>query len=124
MPQHVRACLILITLLVAWPARADEPRTIRWQPYVALLAGQTADVVSTHIAFSRGCVEGNAAYGSSMPSTAHLVATKVTIMAPIAIAMVVLQRHGHQQAATRIGYLAGGVGVGIAAWNLSLHCGS
>lgn len=121
----MKAGFILCSLLLLASASAhaqDRRQPIDWKPVIALGAGQAFDIWTTRDALRRGCVEGNAAvFGSSAPTTSALIGRKVAVMAPIAVASVVLQRTGHLKIARAIGYAGGGVGA--AAGIANLRCG-
>lgn len=115
--------VMCIAVILACAATVHaEP--LKLAPYLALGAGQAADVWSTRVALARGCVEGNGAYRAAAPSTARLVGTKLLLVGPVALTAAVLDRHGHHTFARVLGYAGGAVGGSIAAWNLSIRCGA
>lgn len=106
-----------LVLLCASSARAE----LRI-PVIALASGQTADVVTSSLAFSRGCIEANGLYGSR-PSVGRLMAVKALAVGPAIVAMWFAERSGHGRWATFLGFVGGGIGTGAAMSNAMQFCG-
>jgi hypothetical protein len=120
----MKVLFVLTMISLASVAQAQEKSKFDWKPYAALVAGQTADMVSTQAALNRGCAEGNARVYGAHPSSAKLIATKALSTAGIVGAMHLLHKVGWVKAEKVFGYVGGGVGAGTAAWNFSLNCRS
>ena len=117
---------VLGFLLIASLAQAEtiRDRSLHIEPFVFMAAGQTADVWITTKNLSQGCTEMNVgAFGSARPSVGRLVAVKALGVLPAVITTVLLQKSGHQKAAKWTGSIAGSIGFGAAAYNLTVHCG-
>lgn len=104
--------LSLVALLMASTVHAqDTPhRLANIAPYVAMISGNVADLVTTKNAFDRGAVEGNPLTGfSGQQRIAPLLAEKVVATALEAYMMHALERSGHPRIAKVMGYAAGTV---------------
>lgn len=107
---------VALVLLVAVPVKAQTPATIA--PYVALIGGNIADLVTTHQAFGRGAYEGNALTGfAGTQQIAPLLVEKAAETVLVTWGMHYLARHGHPRVAKIMGYVAGGLTFAAAAHN-------
>jgi len=87
------------------------------------VGGQTADIISTRTAISRGCAEGNPLYGKD-PSTGSLLLVKAgTLGLAYLITEYLLDEQPLQQTYRNwlYGFMAVS-GFGVAGWNASLDC--
>lgn len=84
-------------------------------PYLALLAGNGADALTTYKALQRpGVSETN----QILPSGgAGIVATKAALTIPEMLAMHYMGNHGQSAGAKALGYILGGLGGGLAVHN-------
>ena len=119
--------MILGFLLIAATAQAEtiRDRSLHVEPFAFMAAGQAADIWISNKNFGRGCGEMNVgAFGSARPAVGRLIAVKALGVLPAVITTVLLQKSGHQRAATVVGGIAGSIGFGAAAYNLTVHCGA
>lgn len=114
-------------MLIASMAQAEttiRDRSLHPLPYLFVLGGQGADVVTKRMGINEGgCHEGNQiAYGTPYPSVGRLLKVKAMGLAPSIGLIYLFQKTGHQKAARWTAAIAGSVGFGIATWNLALDC--
>jgi len=97
---------------------ALQPTTPRldWTPYVVLIAGQTADAVTTARNYGRGFTESNPMFGTA-PSLGRVLTIKTAETAGLSLLVWQLQRTGHPKMAKFIGYFGGIGGVVPAVIN-------
>lgn len=121
------AVVVAVVVLLASVASAQErpitDRSLHWQPYVLLLAGQVADVKVTDWNIQRGCGEANVGVFGTRPSAWKLVKGKAPAVLVAAGLTAILQKTGHQKAANWTGGITGAVGFGAAGYNLTVRCG-
>lgn len=86
--------------------------------YLAMTAGNGADLATTQQAFQRGAHEGNGL--TSTTRIGPLAASKVSFTVGLALAMRLLDAHGHPTAARVLGFVDGGVTFGVAAHNFGV----
>lgn len=108
-----------LLLFVALPASAQERKPAKIfadiAPYVVLIAGNTADIVTTGQCFNRpGCHEGNGLTETNR--IGGLAASKACAVIAEAMAMHLLAVHGHPRIGKAIGY-----GVGALTFGLAVH---
>lgn len=116
----MRTMIIAALLLVALPASAQERKTANLfadlAPYVVLIAGNTADIVTTGQCFQRpGCHEGN--WLTETNQIRGLAASKACAVIAEAMAMHLLAVHGHPRIGKAIGYGVGALTLGLAVRN-------
>lgn len=83
--------------------------------YLAMVAGNGADLATTQQAFTRGAHEDNGF--TSTTRIGPLAVSKVSFTVGMALAMRLLDAHGHPRAARMLGFVDGGVTFGVAAHN-------
>lgn len=88
-------------------------------PYLIMVAGNVADLWTTKAAFERGAVEGNG-IASGRPLL-EIGLSKASFTVGIALAMRLLETHGHPRAARVLGYMDGSLTFGIAAHNAGVQ---
>jgi len=116
--------LALLSVVVDAQERPVTDRSLHWQPYAFMFAGQTADIWITNRNIARGCSEANAGVFGAMPSTWELVKGKAPAILVAAGLTAILQKTGHWKAAKWTGGSAGAIGFSAAAYNLTVQCGS
>lgn len=110
---------VLLILVSALPASAQEQKRHIFTdlaPYAALIAGNTADLVSSRQAFDRGAGEVNPMLEFVGSSKVGITITKIAVTAVLVYEMRYLSRHGHPKAAKWLGYLDGAA-MGAVALN-------
>lgn len=107
-----RLVLLLLALLTASPAYADDQR-----PALALAVGSGLDLVTTLHALRTvpGAVEGNPVLRPG--GTAGLVVTKTALTVGLTWAVTRIARDGHPRLAKVIGYTSGIVFTSVAIHN-------
>lgn len=115
----MRTVIIAALLFVALPASAQERKPAATfadlAPYVVLIAGNTADIVTTGQCFQRpGCHEGNGVTATNQIGA--LAASKACAVFAEAFTMHLLAVHGHPRIGKAIGY-----GVGALTFGLAVH---
>ena len=94
------------------PAPPTEDRRIGWPPYAAMLAGNSADLVTTIEALTTGRGrEGNPIAGQDLR---RIAATKIAGTLALAYIMRQLDDRDHDRLAKWLGYLDG-IGTGAVA---------
>ena len=120
----MRTMIIVALVLIALPAAAQEKKPVfaDLAPYVAVVAGNAADVLSTNAAFQRGAVEVNPITGFVGSSNiAPILIEKVAVTVTIIAAMRYYASHGHPKAAKVIGYLDGAGMLAVSAHNARVN---
>lgn len=85
--------------------------------YLALFSGNTADVVTTHQAFSRGAFETQGFVTAGTQNLATVTASKVIITSALTVVMHTLDQRGHRKIAAVIGFVDGGASFAAAMHN-------
>lgn len=99
--------------------REDDQRAVprfsmqKSGPWVALVLGAVADVVTTRQAMRRGCVEGNTVFYGRHPSWGRLIALHALA---IGVEWPLLKR------APALGYVTGGLFTAAAVHNATISC--
>ena len=114
-------------LLIASTVQAEtiRDRSLHVEPFAFIAAGQAADIWITTKNFGQGCSEMNrSVFGAAQPSVGRLIGVKALGVLPAVVTTFLLQKSGHQRAATVVGGIAGSIGFSAAAYNLTVHCGA
>jgi hypothetical protein len=108
---------VALVLLFASTAQAQEqPKHLfaDLAPYLVVVAGNTADVLSTNTALQRGGVELNPLFGGREATIGRIAIQKAAVTVGCIVVMRYLSTHGHPNAAKWLGYLDG-TATGLAA---------
>lgn len=107
---------VAAALLIARPVAAQETHAIfDVTPYIVMVSGNVADIVTTGQAFNRGAHEGNGI--TSTNQIAPLALSKACAILGMGLTMRLLELHGHPRLAKAVGYLDGGITFGAAIHN-------
>lgn len=117
---HIVVAAIAVAMFAAAPpaqAQSSPPKpSIGPAPYIVMIAGNVADLWTTKAAMDTGRAhEGNPAWVRQDIGT--LTAVKIGGVIAIAVIMLMLETHGHPRAAKILGYMDGGLTVGVSAHN-------
>lgn len=103
--------LVLVALVLAGSASVSAEgkfSAIDWSAYSVMVAGNVADLWTTHDALSSGRAhEGNPVLARQGIGT--ITVAKVCGVVAIGVAMRTLAQHGHPKVARALGFLDGGV---------------
>jgi|GEM_PF-6992891 len=109
---------VLVVFLMSASAHAQEPKPNTFTnlaPYIVMISGNVADIVTTQQAFSRGAHEGNGLTDTNKIGV--LALQKASFTFAVGLAMHLLETHGHPKAAKALGYIDGSITWGVAAHN-------
>ena len=114
----IRTGVVIVAAGVAGASTVSAQERVptpAWPAYSAMVAGNVADIWTTHQAFGRGAQEGNGITTTSR--IGFLALSKVSAVMAVGMAMRLLERHGHPRIAQVLGILDGGATVGAAVHN-------
>ncbi len=119
-PPTLPVVLIIAFCALSRPAAAQDPHQSIFTvaPYVVLVSGNVADIVTTSQCFNRGrCSEGNGGPLEGTRNIVPLTLTKGIFVGCLGYLMHSLETHGHPRIAKVIGYVDGGVTFAAAMHN-------
>lgn len=125
----MRSVMITVLLfLSAASASAQENshplfnQPLKLAPILFMAGGQLADGLTTTYKIQQGCGESNTRAFGQQPTNASLWLVKGVTVASLTATLVMLQKTGHPKVAKWLGVFGGSVGLGAAAYNLTVSC--
>lgn len=111
-----RSVIVAACVASASPVAAQErPPAPDWPAYSVMVAGNVADIWTTHQAFSRGAQEGNGL--TSTQRIGSIAISKACAVFAVGMTMRLIERHGHPRIAKAVGWFDGSVTFGAALHN-------
>lgn len=89
--------------------------------YIALCSGNTADVVTTQQAFSRGAIETQGLATVGTQDITKIAVSRVVTSVAIGFVMHKLSEHGHNKIAASIGFFDGGMTFAASLHNVNVR---